>query len=36
LHTPRDYPLPNAMPAWLEYRQGRWSLIRWAEERVQA
>jgi 2,3-bisphosphoglycerate-dependent phosphoglycerate mutase len=33
LHVPRDYPLPNALPAWIEYRRERWTLIRWPEAR---
>lgn len=29
--TPRDYPLPNAVPAWIEYHHQKWTLIRWPE-----
>ncbi len=32
LQGQRTWPAPNAAPNWIEYAQGRWTLIRWAEE----
>lgn len=31
IEAPRDFPLSNAALNWLDYRQGRWHLLSWAD-----
>ncbi|OHX11258.1 histidine phosphatase family protein [Chromobacterium sphagni] len=32
LRDKRDFPIPNAALNWLDYRDGQWTLQRWADE----
>ena len=32
LHTPRDFPIPNAGLNWIEHSAGNWQLLAWADE----
>lgn len=33
LDGPRDFPIPNAGINWLEYEEGIWRLLHWADQR---
>lgn len=32
LHTPRDFPVPNAALNWIEVGQDAWRVLEWADE----
>jgi len=33
LEGPRDFPIPNAGINWLEYEEGTWRILNWADQR---
>lgn len=33
LEGPRDFPIPNAGLNWLEYEDGAWRILHWADQR---